>query len=112
MSTETMLTHIKKCPEYPEYAATTPTTKLHYDFALCPSVDNLQKYENGKWRDIPAEDRLKLTKMDAQVWISLLNLLLKPDCQRKYDFNNFNKNQLLKVQRAGTEVPKPLSSAC
>lgn len=78
---------------------------------LPPSVDNLQKYESGKWRDIPAEDRLKITKMDAQVWISLLNLLLKPDCQRKYDFNNFNKNHLLKVHHASIQVPKPLSSA-
>lgn len=72
-------------------------TKLHEDFALSPSVGNVQKYESGKWRDIPAEDRLKMTKLEGQVWIALLNLLFKPECQRKYDFNNFNKNQLLKV---------------
>ncbi|XP_017568171.2 zinc finger MYND domain-containing protein 10 [Pygocentrus nattereri] len=64
----------------------------------------LEKYEEGKWREIPAEDRLKMTKLDGQVWISLLNLLLKPDCQRKYDFNNFNKNQLLKLRGFLTEV--------
>lgn len=38
-----------------------------------------------------------MTKLDGQVWISLYNLLLKEDCQRKYDFNSFNKSQLLKV---------------
>ncbi|KAF5903716.1 zinc finger MYND domain-containing protein 10, partial [Clarias magur] len=74
----------------------------------CPwsrrSGGRLQKYESGKWREIPAEDQLKMTKLEAQVWIALLNLLLKPDCQRKYDFNNFNKKQLLKLRGFLTEV--------
>ncbi|KAI5628436.1 zinc finger MYND domain-containing protein 10, partial [Silurus asotus] len=64
----------------------------------------MQKYECGKWREIPAEDRLKMTKLEGQVWIALLNLLLKPDCQKKYDFNDVNKNQLLKLRGFLTEV--------
>ncbi|XP_062853032.1 zinc finger MYND domain-containing protein 10 [Trichomycterus rosablanca] len=64
----------------------------------------LKKYEEGKWREVPAEDRLKMTKLDGQVWIALLNLLLKPECQRKYDLNNFNKSQLLKLRGFLTEV--------
>lgn len=39
-----------------------------------------------------------MAKLDGQVWIALFYLVLKEDCQRKYDFNNFNKNQRLKVQ--------------
>lgn len=65
---------------------------------LSPVVGKVEKYINSKWQKIPAEDRLKMTKLDGQVWISLYNLLLKEDCQRKYDFNNFNKSQLLKVR--------------
>ncbi|KAG8007716.1 Zinc finger MYND domain-containing protein 10 [Nibea albiflora] len=57
----------------------------------------LEKYMNSRWQKIPVEDRLKMTKLDGQVWISLYNLLLKEDCQRKYDFNSFNKSQLLKI---------------
>lgn len=57
-----------------------------------------EKYTEGKWRPVLPEDQLKLNKHDGQVWIALLNLVLKPDCQRKYDFNNFNKSQLLKVR--------------
>ena len=64
---------------------------------LLPSVGEVQKYINGKWQKIPVEDHSKMTKVDGQVWLSLYNLLLKEDCQRKYDFNSFNKNQLLKV---------------
>uniref|UniRef100_A0A6Q2XAG4 Zinc finger MYND domain-containing protein 10 n=1 Tax=Esox lucius TaxID=8010 RepID=A0A6Q2XAG4_ESOLU len=62
------------------------------------------KYINGKWQKIPPEDHLKMTKLDGQIWIALYNLVLKEDCQRKYDFNNFNKNQLLKLRGFLTEV--------
>uniref|UniRef100_A0A671W7S6 Zinc finger MYND domain-containing protein 10 n=1 Tax=Sparus aurata TaxID=8175 RepID=A0A671W7S6_SPAAU len=64
----------------------------------------IEKYINSRWQKIPVEDRLKITKLDGQVWISLFNLLLRQDCQRKYDFNNFNKNQLLKLRGFLTEV--------
>ncbi|KAF7665696.1 hypothetical protein LDENG_00135120 [Lucifuga dentata] len=64
----------------------------------------LEKYINGKWQKIPEEDHLKMTKLDGQIWIALYNLLLKEDCQRKYDFNSFNKNQLLKLRGFLTEV--------
>ncbi|XP_077458764.1 zinc finger MYND domain-containing protein 10 [Stigmatopora argus] len=65
---------------------------------------DIEKYINGKWQKIPEEDHLKMTKLDGQVWISLHNLLLKEDCQRKYDFNSFNKSQLLKLRSFLTEV--------
>ncbi|XP_064154274.1 zinc finger MYND domain-containing protein 10 [Anguilla rostrata] len=74
----------------------------------CPwsrfSKGQLEKYIDGKWQKIPREDQVKMTKLDGQVWIALLNLLLKPECQRKYDFNNFNKSQLLKLRAFLTEV--------
>ncbi|XP_074532514.1 zinc finger MYND domain-containing protein 10 isoform X2 [Halichoeres trimaculatus] len=63
-----------------------------------------EKFINGRWQKIPPEDHLKMTKLDGQVWISLYNLLLKEDCQRKYDLNSFNKNQLLKLRGFLTEV--------
>ncbi|KAL0978711.1 hypothetical protein UPYG_G00174190 [Umbra pygmaea] len=68
------------------------------------SDGNMEKYINGKWQKIPSEDYLMMTKLDGQVWIALYNLVLKEDCQRKYDFNNFNKNQLLKLRVFLTEV--------
>ncbi|XP_078066271.1 zinc finger MYND domain-containing protein 10 [Mustelus asterias] len=68
------------------------------------SKGELQKYADGKWHTIPIEDRLKITKLDGQVWIALYNLVLKPNCQQRYDFNNFNKNQLLKLRSFLTEV--------
>ncbi|XP_035980611.1 zinc finger MYND domain-containing protein 10 [Fundulus heteroclitus] len=64
----------------------------------------VEKYINGKWQRIPAEDRLKMTKLDGQVWLALYRLILKEECQIKYDFNNFNKNQLLKLRAFLTDV--------
>ncbi|XP_075997520.1 zinc finger MYND domain-containing protein 10 [Genypterus blacodes] len=74
----------------------------------CPwsrhTAGEIEKYINGKWQKIPEEDRIKMTKVDGQVWIALYNLLLKEDYQRKYDFNSYNKNQLLKLRNFLTEV--------
>ncbi|XP_075039977.1 zinc finger MYND domain-containing protein 10 [Mixophyes fleayi] len=64
----------------------------------------LQKYESGRWVPVPAEDQQKMTKLDGQVWISLYNLLLKPECQEKYNINNFIKGQLVKLRSFLTEV--------
>uniref|UniRef100_A0A674IXA8 Zinc finger MYND-type containing 10 n=1 Tax=Terrapene triunguis TaxID=2587831 RepID=A0A674IXA8_9SAUR len=69
----------------------------------CPwsrrEAGKLKKFENGVWHVVPPEDHVRMTKLDGQVWIALYNLLLSPECQRKYNLDGFNKSQLLKVQR-------------
>ncbi|KAG8436162.1 hypothetical protein GDO86_007314 [Hymenochirus boettgeri] len=65
---------------------------------------HLQKYENSRWFPVPDEDQLKMTKLDGQAWISLYNLLLRPECQQKYNINSFTKGQLLKLRSFLTEV--------
>ncbi|XP_016891870.1 zinc finger MYND domain-containing protein 10 isoform X2 [Cynoglossus semilaevis] len=76
--------------------------------SCCPwtrcTEGDVEKYINNRWQQIPVEDHLKMTKQDGQVWISLYNLLLREDCRRKYDFNTFNKSQLLKLRGFLTEV--------
>ncbi|XP_025060115.1 zinc finger MYND domain-containing protein 10 isoform X4 [Alligator sinensis] len=64
----------------------------------------LKKFENGMWYVVPPEDHAKMTKLDGQVWIALYNLLLSPECQRKYNFDSFNKSQLLKLRTFLTDV--------
>ncbi|XP_019402998.1 PREDICTED: zinc finger MYND domain-containing protein 10 isoform X1 [Crocodylus porosus] len=74
----------------------------------CPwsrrTAGKLKKFENGMWYVVPPEDHAKMTKLDGQVWIALYNLLLSPECQRKYNFDSFNKNQLLKLRTFLTDV--------
>ncbi|POI28744.1 hypothetical protein CIB84_007507, partial [Bambusicola thoracicus] len=88
----------------------------------CREAGKFKKFENGTWHVVPPEDQLKMTKLDGQVWLALLNLLLSPECQRKYHFDGFNKSQLLKVgfledsgMRAAVHclgLPCPLVPAC
>ncbi|XP_053148816.1 zinc finger MYND domain-containing protein 10 isoform X2 [Hemicordylus capensis] len=70
----------------------------------CREEGKLKKFENGAWYVVPHEDCVKMTKLDGQVWIALYNLLLSTECQRKYNFNNFNKSQLLKLRAFLTDV--------
>ncbi|NWR74619.1 ZMY10 protein, partial [Centropus unirufus] len=74
----------------------------------CPwsywEAGKLKKFENGVWYVVPPEDQVKMTKLDGQVWIALLNLLLSPECQRKYHLNGFNKSQLLKLRPFLTDI--------
>ncbi|XP_063072548.1 zinc finger MYND domain-containing protein 10 [Engraulis encrasicolus] len=64
----------------------------------------VEKYSEGEWHTLAAREHQTMTQQDGQLWIALLNLLLKPQCQGKYDYNNFNKNQLLKLRGFLTEV--------
>ncbi|NXW88013.1 ZMY10 protein, partial [Alopecoenas beccarii] len=70
----------------------------------CRQEGKLKKFENGTWHVVPPEDQVKMTKLDGQVWLALLNLLLSPECQRKYHFNGFNKSQLLKLRAFLTDI--------
>lgn len=58
----------------------------------------MKKYVDGKWTEIPPRDRFVLTKTEAQVWLALYNLLMEPECRRKYEFNSFNKSEILKLR--------------
>ncbi|XP_064012581.1 zinc finger MYND domain-containing protein 10 isoform X2 [Pogoniulus pusillus] len=74
----------------------------------CPwsrwEAGKFKKFENGTWHLVSPEDQVKMTKLDGQVWLALLNLLLSPECQRKYHFDGFNKSQLLKLRAFLTDV--------
>ncbi|XP_025901882.1 zinc finger MYND domain-containing protein 10 [Nothoprocta perdicaria] len=70
----------------------------------CREAGVLKKFENGAWHVVPPEDQLKMTKLDGQVWLALYNLLLSPECRRKYHFDGFNKSQLLKLRAFLTDV--------
>ncbi|NWR21896.1 ZMY10 protein, partial [Emberiza fucata] len=94
---------------FPWVAAPAPPAHLRVSgstvspWFFCPS-GKLKKFENGTWHVVPPEEQGKMTKLDGQVWLALLNLLLSPECQRKYRFDGFNKSQLLKLRAFLTDV--------
>ncbi|NXX79676.1 ZMY10 protein, partial [Urocolius indicus] len=70
----------------------------------CWEAGELKKFENGRWHVVPPEERVKMSRLDGQVWLALLNLLLSPECHRKYHFDGFNKGQLLKLRAFLTDI--------
>ncbi|NXT78601.1 ZMY10 protein, partial [Zapornia atra] len=70
----------------------------------CWEADKLKKFENGRWHVVPPEDQVKMSRLDGQVWLALLNLLLSPECQRQYRFDGFSRSQLLKLRGFLTDV--------
>ena len=63
-----------------------------------------QKLVDQKWRDVPAEQLLDLTKLEAQLWLLLYHLVCSPDVRRKYILHSFRKGQLLRVRKFLNEV--------
>ena len=57
------------------------------------------KYIDNKWQEVPENDQFKLTKIEGQVWLSLFQLLMNDDCQKKYELNSYRKNVILKVSK-------------
>ena len=60
--------------------------------------DKLLKYWDGKWHAVPKEDQMKLTKTETQLWLIIIQLLLAPECQSRYEYNDFKKNSVLRLR--------------
>ncbi|GFQ71416.1 zinc finger MYND domain-containing protein 10, partial [Trichonephila clavata] len=72
-------------------------TNLLYDPPWIKEINGeKKKYTDGKWNKITSSDVMKISKTEGQIWIALIQLLLNPDCQKKYDMSGYKKEQLLK----------------
>ena len=60
--------------------------------------DKLFKYWDGKWHLVPNDERIKLSKTETQLWLIIIQLLLSPNCQTKYEYNDFKKNSILRLR--------------
>jgi len=63
-----------------------------------------QVFSDGRWADQPAEEARRLTKMDAQVWLALNNLLLSPECRTKYEWNEHRKGGVMRLSKFFNEI--------
>jgi hypothetical protein len=57
-----------------------------------------QKFEDGRWKVVSKDDVFLLGKVEAQIWLSLYNLLIEPECQKKYKYNMHNHAVVLRVR--------------
>ncbi|XP_047119753.1 zinc finger MYND domain-containing protein 10 [Schistocerca piceifrons] len=56
------------------------------------------KYIDGSWKKVKDDDKMKLTRIEGIVWLTLRQLLLDPKFPTYYDMNEYRKQQLLKLQ--------------
>eukprot|EP00771_Trimastix_marina_P000281 gnl/Trimastix_PCT/1299.p2 GENE.gnl/Trimastix_PCT/1299~~gnl/Trimastix_PCT/1299.p2 ORF type:complete len:435 (-),score=135.56 gnl/Trimastix_PCT/1299:590-1894(-) len=57
------------------------------------------KYEDAQWAPVPPSDRLVLTKVEAQAWLAVYNLVLDPECRRKYRFDDVRRDMTGRLRR-------------
>ena len=50
-----------------------------------------EKFEDQKWTVIQPHERGKLTKIEAQVWLTIYNMFMTNDSSRKYEITTFRK---------------------
>ena len=59
---------------------------------------DFQVYEDGQWRQVAKNDLPRVTKLQAQAWLILYNLLLDPESQRKYQIDEHRKEAILTIR--------------
>ena len=58
-----------------------------------------QKLVEGDWVDVAPERLLDVTKLEAQAWLALYWLTLHPEVRKRYGFDAYRKQTLLRARR-------------
>ncbi|GAB6020828.1 Zinc finger MYND domain-containing protein 10 [Chamberlinius hualienensis] len=61
-------------------------------------------FNDQKWAEIPENEEEKILKIEGEVWISLINILMDSDNLKKYSIDHFRKSQLIKLCPRLTET--------
>eukprot|EP00347_Sterkiella_histriomuscorum_P019773 403340343 len=63
-----------------------------------------EKFEDQKWQVVAPGEQGRVTKIEAQVWLTIYNMFLSQDTNRKYEITSFRKANLLRLRKYLTEV--------
>ena len=65
-----------------------------------------QKLDAGtrKWKVVPRDELLRVTKLEAQAWLAVYSLVMHPEVQKRYGFDSFRKSTLLRCRRFINDV--------
>ena len=64
----------------------------------------VEKYNDGKWTEVPPDDYHRLTKTEAQVWLLVNCLLLDNECRRRYEWNEQRKTNVMRLSKYFNEL--------
>ncbi|KAL5038330.1 hypothetical protein RTP6_005658 [Batrachochytrium dendrobatidis] len=62
------------------------------------SKDTVQLFHDNKWQNIKNENIEVLGQIEAQVWLSLYNLLMDRECRRIYTYTKHNQQIILRLK--------------
>jgi len=77
---------------------------------LCPMLEQkpweskgedgeMRRFYQNHWQRVAECDERKMHKCEAQCWLAVYNLVQSPEVRRRYQFNTFRKNALLRVRK-------------
>jgi len=64
----------------------------------------VEKYNDGKWAEVPHDDFHRVTKTEAQVWLLINSLLLDSECARRYEWNEQRKQTVMRLSKFFNEL--------
>ncbi|KAJ3302240.1 Zinc finger MYND domain-containing protein 10 [Kappamyces sp. JEL0829] len=62
-----------------------------------------EQFDLGSWKKIAEEDLVIVTKIEAQVWLALMNLLLEPVARKTYQYSKKNHSIVLRLKDCITD---------
>ena len=63
-----------------------------------------EKWEDSKWIHVPENETQRLTKIEAQIWLTIYNIFLSSSAGRTYEITSFRKDTLLRLRKFMNEV--------
>lgn len=82
--------------------------------SIVPLIDNppwtrkqsgvWEKLDEGEWRVVAPDRLLELTKLEAQAWLALYYLAMHPEVRKRYGFDSYRKQTLMRARRFITAV--------
>jgi hypothetical protein len=64
---------------------------------LKKTLNGFELFETGKWKRLSKSDTLIVSKTEGQVWLTLYNLLMDPECRKTYHYYETNYPHVIKV---------------
>merc|ERR1711959_673086 len=76
-----------------------PLLDLHPWTWQCKEDGKYKTFQDGKWQPMPDGDFLRLNKIQAQVWLTLYNMIMEPTMRQKYDINSHRKGVIVDLRK-------------
>ena len=64
----------------------------------------MEVHDRGTWTAMDPSERSRVGSVDAQVWLSLNNLIVDRRARTKYEYDDFRKNTVVRLKRYFNEV--------